>query len=164
MAWAGTRLLASVQVTQTAQGSCFSASIAADRADAWRCSVGNDLYDPCFSPIITTPAPTSVVCPQTPSLTNVLQIDLTSPLPLNMANIGNAGADPWLIVLGSGATCEAVTGATTTVDGQRNSYECSDKTALFGDPVDTKAVWTILSSASEDAGPLTSIPIARALQ
>ena len=74
---------------------------------------------------------------------------LSSPLPLNMVDVGNPCADPWLLVLASGATCEEVTGATTTVDG---------------DPVRTHAVWTILSSASQDSGPVTPVPIARALE
>ena len=30
-------------------GSCWENSIVLERDDAWRCFIGNDIYDPCFS-------------------------------------------------------------------------------------------------------------------
>ena len=33
----------------SASGSCFTSSDVTRRDDAWRCTVGNTLYDPCFS-------------------------------------------------------------------------------------------------------------------
>src|SRR5579871_3574392 len=36
--------------TRTASGSCWTNSIAASyRTDAWRCTIGNSIQDPCFA-------------------------------------------------------------------------------------------------------------------
>ncbi len=35
--------------TRSKSGSCFAGSRTINRADAWRCFVGNYIYDPCFN-------------------------------------------------------------------------------------------------------------------
>ena len=75
---------------QTRSGYCYSGSLAIDRTDAWRCFVGNFIYDPCFSSSI---APGEVVCPDL-AITGGIEINLTRRLPRRLADSGRAVAAP----------------------------------------------------------------------
>ena len=45
-----------VPVMKTGSGSCFTGSIISQRSDAWRCSEGNKLLDPCFAAVLNAHA------------------------------------------------------------------------------------------------------------
>ncbi len=47
--------------TSTREGACTTRSALVPRADAWACTVGDQLYDPCFE-VKDLDAPTAIVC------------------------------------------------------------------------------------------------------
>ena len=106
--------------TKTTSGYCWTGSLAAERSDAWRCFVGNEIHDPCFS----APA--------------------TRSLPTAQADHGTASIHdrPWLIEVGPKCAqspspanclrCEFEPGAQPSVNGKRLNYECSGAIAGFG--------------------------------
>jgi hypothetical protein len=135
-----------------ARGYCWTGSIAADRRDAWRCFVGNDIHDPCFS---SAAARGIVLCPD-PQLTQATEIRLTKPLPEAMADHAapSVHSHPWLIELGAsrvagtaGARCEIVTGTTSQLGGVPERYFCTGRAlasmGLWGSPVHSTAGWSI---------------------
>jgi len=89
-------------VTKTGLGSCWEGSIAANRADAFRCTVGNSISDPCF-----VRSSGSVACPEIPAGDQGLVIKLTKPLP---ANDVSGPANPWAMVVAPGTRCRIETG------------------------------------------------------
>ena len=101
------------------EGSCWTNSLAVWRVDAWRCMVGNAIYDPCFS------QDDSVICgadPVTPTVSFALT--LTEPLPA--AEIPpDAATYAWLVELPDGTMCGYATGATGGVGDERIDYMCS---------------------------------------
>lgn len=94
------------KVTSGQSGSCFGASIASDRSDAFRCTAGNAILDPCF-----LDGSNAVFCPAgVPPASGVL-VNLTAPLPANTNSDAPGAAPPWAMQLSNGATCLVVTGA-----------------------------------------------------
>jgi hypothetical protein len=134
--------------TKTESGSCFSGSDATQRSDAWRCSFGNELLDPCFSSPL---AAGIVACPAAPWLHTGVTIRLTKPLPSAEADHGPASLArlPWAVELYDGSRCLLATGATTVLDGRRLNYFCGrqSKTGLWGDPSRTTQPWRIYRAA-----------------
>ena len=129
--------------TKKATGYCFGGAIAIPRADAWRCFVGNYIYDPCFS---SARARSSVVCPNA-AVTGGTEIRLTKPLPRHLADTGspNARDAPWDIETVTSSHCVAVTGATTLIDRQPLRYMCRGNVGLWGSPNrSSRPLWTIL--------------------
>ena len=113
-----------VPVAGHRRGYCWSASVAAPGAHAYRCFAGNTILDPCF--VEPGPAaPHTVACVADPwSPATVLR--LTKRLP---AAPDPAAARPWAIVLAGGARCVATAGTVPAVDGINLPYGCSDRTA-----------------------------------
>jgi hypothetical protein len=100
------------------EGSCWTNSLAVWREDAWRCAVGNGIYDPCFS------QDDSVICGANPTTTTVsFLLTLTEPLPVPEAPQDTAN-HAWLVELADGTVCEYATGATGGVGGERFNYLC----------------------------------------
>jgi hypothetical protein len=135
-------------------GSCsMGASLALDRVDAWRCSVGNSIYDPCFS---AAPHATTVTCGATPQQPVGFPVKLASALPTHPGARDNQA---WVVKLGDGVECVFVTGATFGISGQRANYACSDRDWLLGDPVQGR-VWTTvkmtLQTGTSKSGPQAS--------
>jgi hypothetical protein len=137
---------------KSAHGYCWTGSIAAQRSDAWRCFIGNDIADPCFS---SQHAAGVVLCP-TPQLTLATEIQLTRALPRSMADHGQptVRSRPWLIELGesslagtAGARCELVTGATSAIGGVPEAYFCTGHAlasmGLWGAPAQGPGGWSI---------------------
>lgn len=93
---AASNVHASSQIT----GSCWTASIASQRSDAFRCMSGNEIHDPCF-----TLDAHSVACPA--SATSGIRIALTKPLPQ-----ANPPGKPnvWMMKLSGGIACNIGTG------------------------------------------------------
>jgi uncharacterized protein len=100
------------------EGNCWTNSLAVWREDAWRCAVGNAIYDPCFSQA------GSVICGANPTTTTVsFPLTLTEPLPAPEAP-QEAANHAWLVELADGTVCEFATGATGGVGGERFNYLC----------------------------------------
>jgi len=93
---------ARMNVVATARGSCWEGSIAVNRADAYRCFIGNEIHDPCF-----TRGSGSVACPDIPDNDRGPLILLTKPLPQNTTT---GATTAWAMRLQSGARCRAGTG------------------------------------------------------
>ena len=132
---------------QEETGSCWSGSDAVWRPDAWRCTVEQTIYDPCFS---SSPHATAVICnayPWAPS--GGFTLKLTSPLPLTLATKYRPHA--WLFKLADGVICYAETGAGP-------AYGCSDGWVVRDDPHRGR-VWTVTESllSSDQSGALTSV-------
>jgi hypothetical protein len=110
-----------VTVGDVATGSCWTNSIAAPVADAYRCISGNRIYDPCFAS--PRPAgPLEVACLAAPwDQAEVLRLSgaLPTSKPLD-------GGRPWAIVLGNGARCVAATGTVPQAGGVTLDYHCTD--------------------------------------
>ena len=97
------------KATEEADGQCWTGSLAAPRAGAFRCAVGNEIHDPCF---VTDAA---VACPMGDPADNTgLLINLTAPLPEPPDAWENppdpANPVPWDIRLLGGGFCGALTG------------------------------------------------------
>jgi hypothetical protein len=133
-----------VTITSRAKGSCWEGSILTPRREAWRCTVGNEIEDPCFSG-----EHEAVVCPtEGPWSGKGIEILLTEPLPRNHENTGRwpsgEPTQPWALELTDGSHCGLAGGATSVVDGMRLNYFCApDKLSLYGDPDRSSPLWTI---------------------
>ena len=95
--------------TRAKSGYCYVGSLAIDRRDAWRCFVGNFLYDPCFS---SSRAHGMVICPNI-DVDGGVGIRLTRALPRGQGNRGapSLNRQPWNIELTSGHHCAFSSGA-----------------------------------------------------
>ncbi len=113
--------------SETQAGSCWTNAIGLDREDAYRCMVGNQIFDPCF---VVDEQPT-VVCGADPTTGETgFVLELTQPLP--PPDVGNL-AMPWLIELADGTICGLMTGTRPVVDDRPATYGCADQTYLFDD-------------------------------
>lgn len=93
--------------TEIKSGHCFTNSIAEPyRQDAFRCSVGNLIYDPCFK----TKEENFVFCQPNPLMPSAFLIKLEKPLPQVSvpAEIQNNWA--WFVKLKNGIYCSPFTG------------------------------------------------------
>lgn len=134
--------------TPVEKGSCFASSIAAPyRTDAWRCTVGNAISDPCFE----VPGATSTLAcgenPATTDISSVFELQLTKPLPkpdVTSGTIPNNWA--WMIELTDGTICTPFTGTRPfSATGEVATYSCNggpDKNMIFGDLISTSTIWT----------------------
>lgn len=118
-----------------------------DRADAWRCIVGNEIYDPCFS---TTPHATWVICGVQPGQPVGIKVTLKKPLPTHAAA---KDQQPWVITLGDGTSCGFITGATFGIGDQRANYQCSQNNWLIGLPTTGKVWWAVEARMTGKFGP-----------
>jgi hypothetical protein len=106
--WAAAGTLGSrISAASTQSGSCFSTSSATTAAGAYRCTVGNSLYDPCFAD--ATSSAGEVACPNPQNPDSVVVIKLTAPLPAP-ATAAGLPVIPWLLLLANGQQCETITG------------------------------------------------------
>lgn len=138
--------------TTPVSGSCWTNSIAAPyRTDAWRCTIGNAIQDPCFG----IASSTDLLCnanPAVPDSTSSIVLKLTSPLPSPAAIPG--GVPPtwaWLVKLSDGTLCSPFTGTLppVTLNDQTAGYSCApgplgNNLVIFGDLDNTNAQWTAL--------------------
>jgi heat shock protein HslJ len=114
--------------TETQSGSCFTNAIGLGREDAYRCTVGNAIFDPCF---VVDDAPT-VVCDANPASGETgFVLELTEPLP--DPDVGQQLPQPWLVELADGQVCGLLTGTVVGVGERIAPYGCPDRTYLFED-------------------------------
>lgn len=125
-------------------GYCWTGSLTADRNDAWRCFVGNFIYDPCFS---SPQAPGIVICPN-PWLSGAIEIELTRGLPRAYGDTRkpSISGHPWNIQLANRHHCVFSSGASNFVAGKRLNYFCSGLSyGLWGYPNRRSEPWSIAS-------------------
>jgi hypothetical protein len=131
-------------VDETLSGSCFAGSLASRRDDAWRCTVADDIYDPCFSD--PTGSAGFVVCPEFGDPPRMVdRIDLTGALPSaeNTAAPGTRKGLPFVLLARPYAGyCDLLTGTTGTVRGRRVRYDCGLGGSLVGTLNRRPARWT----------------------
>ena len=143
-------------------GQCFSGSIGDPRVDAWRCSAGNSIFDPCFSRPYSVTGP--VICPgPAPWRSHVVELRLGARLPERYANKVNSGPGETWLRLANGATCEVLTGETPELGNLRGALACSDQ--AYVDRVSTDSPrWQVQEFRywSQPAIPLRTIAVAQA--
>jgi len=127
--------------TTQQDGSCFTSSLAlAGRTDAWRCTVGNAIHDPCFAL-----ADGALVCGANPTAAETgFLLNLTEPLPatdVSPTGVESASRNGWLVELEDGSVCGFNTGATAGINDQRANYGCPNDEWIFGDLM-PGTVWT----------------------
>jgi hypothetical protein len=130
-------------VTSRGSGTCFAESAAVPaRPDAWRCSIGNAIHDPCFQNILGDPK--VLACPDTPWSANVTLLTLTSPLPTaDRKDMNLKDTLPWALELAAGQRCTLFTGATAPIAGMRINYGCPGGFIAVGDVDRSQPVWRI---------------------
>jgi hypothetical protein len=135
--------------TPIEKGSCWTNSIAAPwRSDAWRCTVGNAISDPCFQ----IPGKSDLLCNVNPAVaisTSTFILQLTQALPAAEVLPGTAPANwAWLVELSDGTLCSPYTGTRPfTASGESANYGCApgplgDNLNIFGDLNASSSVWT----------------------
>lgn len=137
-------------------GSCFSPSLAVTRSGVWRCSVENQIYDPCFGSVDAS----EVICVQNPVRPDeAVKIVLQTPLSEVEPFAEEPPIRPWTLETSDGVICSYLTGATGPVNGERLNYGCTEGTSIIGDP-ESGAIWTarsvVLSGSLPEPG--TTVP------
>jgi len=135
-----------IAVQQTLSGKCFAPSAASPtRQDAWRCSAGNAIQDPCYMQVMGDQ--NQLACAADPWSANVNLFTLEGSISAGNAKVTNRDdALPWALELSDGSKCTLMTGGTYMMAGMRANYGCSagDRT-LFGDIDRSQKVWRIFS-------------------
>ena len=148
-------------VTSQGSGKCFAESAAsAARPDAWRCSMGNAIADPCFQNVMGDPK--TLACPADPWSANVRMLTISEPLPASARkDLMLKNAMPWAIELANGQRCTLFTGATAPVAGMRINYGCPGGYVAVGDIDRSQPVWRIFSQGEKSVAlELTGITVA----
>ena len=101
-------------------GNCWTRSIAADRAGAWRCEIGNEIHDPCFQ---VPPLRDGVVCGADPFGKSGFIMKLTKPLPRQKAPPA-AWPQAWILQLADGSICEPFTGTRPAINDEPAPWSC----------------------------------------
>ncbi|HVM76562.1 MAG TPA: hypothetical protein VMU07_00140 [Candidatus Paceibacterota bacterium] len=131
----------------TEKGSCFGGSIAAAyRRDAWRCTVGNAISDPCFE--IT--GNKNLLCGVNPAegsfATTTFVLQLTKPLPSEVRPTVIPKSWAWAVQLADGTYCTPFTGSRPfTASGTMAVYACNSQnpqeSMIFGELDASSDVW-----------------------
>ncbi|MEU1596052.1 serine/threonine-protein kinase [Streptomyces sp. NPDC005708] len=151
-----------ITITGRASGSCFGSAESTMRTDAWRCTAGDRILDPCFSPD-SNPEDTSALC-MDGDPNHMVELSVPQGFPGNNDHMpGGPDIEPITIVLANGARCSFAGGGTTTLAGQRLNYGCDNGGSLYGNPNKTAALWTISYSAP-NSGASVSTPITTVYQ
>lgn len=150
---------------QPVSGSCWTNSIAAPyRTDAWRCTVGNAIQDPCFE----VASSTDLLCdpnPAVPDSTSSVVLKLSSALPTPETIPGGVPSTwAWLVQLADGTLCSPFTGTLppVTLNDQTAGYSCApgplgNNLVIFGDLNNSSSEWSALvgdiAAAHTTSGP-----------
>ena len=148
-----------LQISEKVSGKCFATSAASPtRPDAWRCSTGNAILDPCYQRIMGDEK--QLACPvEGPWSQRVVLLTLTEALPNEpRKEMPRESALPWAIELGNGRRCSLFTGATAPVAGMRINYGCPGGFQVVGDIDRSGHVWRVFFQA-ENAGSLEQVDV-----
>ncbi|MCB9126365.1 MAG: hypothetical protein H6638_00390 [Ardenticatenales bacterium] len=119
------------------EGQCEGMSLALARPNAWRCAVGDQLFDPC---VVGSDGQT-LVCDADPiEGTPGFALRLTAPLPTVEASPSNE-TTAWMIQLVTGVHCRFASGVTGLVGEQRINYVCTDQRIVLGDLQRDNGTW-----------------------
>lgn len=132
--------------TETQEGSCWTSSIAAPyRADAFRCTIGNEIQDPCF----TITGVDEMLCGVNPAQgTQGFVLKLAKPLPVPEVPPGETPSNwAWSFMLGDGTYCTPFTGTRPFVNNEAGFYGCTGSTGekqvmIMGDIDNNNPLWT----------------------
>jgi hypothetical protein len=124
----------------TRDGICLSRSLSVPEPFAWRCLVEADepnefaMFDPC----LTADNGQTLVCGADPLVGDPgFRVNLVEPLPEENEEPPTAQTDGnnrvWLVQLADGSICRFALGVTSTIDGERANYICSDGSVLLAD-------------------------------
>ncbi len=107
-------------------GFCWVNSNVVSRSDVWRCMVGNNIFDPCF----TTEYPDKVICEADPSKnTQGFLLHLTKPLPKSL-KLQPAATNAWMVELEDGDVCRPYTGTMPIIHDKKGimtvKYGCKN--------------------------------------
>jgi len=132
-----------LSVSETVSGECFAESVAdASRSDAWRCSAGNAIHDPCFANIMSDGK--TLACARSPWENKVSVLTVaTPPNPAKRKDIPRSQALPWALELANGDQCALFTGATAPVAGMRINYGCPGGGIVVGDIDRGQPLWRV---------------------
>jgi hypothetical protein len=158
--WAGAGTLASgISAAATQNGSCFTTSSATTAPGAYRCTVGNSLYDPCFADASSGAG--EVACPNPANPDSVVVIKLTASLPAPATSAGST-IFPWLLVLANGQNCQTITGTGSSLGGKNEVYGCTGG-GVYGQPDRSTATWTVFyAPTGAPASAITRQPVTKA--
>lgn len=125
-------LVVGLNVTGEVKGRCDTNSAASpERPDAWRCSAGNEILDPCFQNLLGDEK--VLACAEDPFSADVVTLTLTTDLPdPTVTDAPTFGGLPWALELTNGQRCTLLTGATAPVAGLRINYGCPDGAQVVG--------------------------------
>ncbi len=140
----GGNLSIGLATTAEVTGSCETSSAASpERPDAWRCSAGNEILDPCFENLLGDEK--VLACAEEPFSANVVQLTLSADLPdSTVTNEPDfATGLPWALELENGQQCTLLTGATAPVAGMRINYGCPDGAQVVGEVDRTLPLWRV---------------------
>src|SRR5581483_11392604 len=143
-----------LQIVDQVSGSCFAGSLAdPGRSDAYRCSSGNRIYDPCF---LAAADLSAAACVQAPWTNEATWLSLTDALPpRNQNRPPLLEAAPWGLELATGAFCSvASTGAGGAIAGERINYSCafadgSDAGQVVGEIDRSQANWRVFLTGTD---------------
>lgn len=152
--------------TPVRSGSCWTNSIAAPfRNDAWRCTVGNSISDPCFQLPGSTSTLLCNINPTVENSTSTFVLKLTQPLPASQVPPGIAPSNwAWLVQLADGTLCTPFTGTLPiTASGDTANYGCAPgplgkDVLIFNGLNSSSSSWTAeIGTMSETTSSLPSI-------
>jgi hypothetical protein len=161
--WESGQIRHGYSVASKAKGSCWTNALTTNRPDAWRCMIGNDIYDPCFAGAAHA---TVVACADDPFSKRVVLLNLTKPLANGdtaMSQMLQPKGEPWGLRLTNGETCSFATGATDVVQGMRMNYECKGNDFIAGLADRSKPLWSAHLIVWPNKSRLKTVEIATAV-
>jgi hypothetical protein len=151
-----------LRIARRAHGACWIGSLSnQNRRDAWRCTTGNIILDPCFDSAARDP--NTVVCVDSPWARSAVLLRLTEPLPVAAGNAGWEHPElPWALELANRDRCELATGATFTVRDLRANYACATGAWVIGEVDRRRPIWSVfyLRSRASPALPTVGVRVA----
>jgi hypothetical protein len=147
-----------VHVNSRVSGTCWTHSSITSRPDAYRCTYGNYVLDPCISSPFEGVFSDEVVCPY-PGPNSVTLITLKSGLPKSSSS-ANAPLTPWLLTLADGENCLAFSAMTISAAGLGEDYACLDG-GLYNGIHRSEQPWTIFEQR-RGSSELTLVTVAKA--
>jgi hypothetical protein len=122
-------------------GACTGGSNVLTIANAWRCTVDNEVYDPC----LLGEDGATVVCGSAPVVNATgFQLELTRPLPeVEVAAMAKMASPPWQLRLDDGTSCTLLRGMALELNGQAVTHVCSDSQVLLGEIDRSGEPWTV---------------------
>ncbi|RUR10499.1 hypothetical protein [Legionella septentrionalis] len=135
-----------IAIELASSGECKEQSYLIRREDAWKCTVADTTYDPCFAK--DSSENPLAVCLSSPWESKGVQVTLAKPLDSSQNEVLDMStAFPWALELLSGEKCLAVQ-SFGQIDGLPVRYVCDNKTRLFGHVQRCSAEWQMLQETT----------------